>query len=81
MKGITPEDLADLKEPVDYVSLCKLAIDYSDGIIIQSEKVNKELADYVRKTGKPVLEPQTEENFADACNEFYDVVYGFQEAK
>lgn len=76
LKEMTKEDIKQLNDPADYVSLCKLAIDYSDGIILQSDKVNEELAAYARSTGKPILEPQTDDTYADACNEFYDLVAG-----
>ena len=75
LKGVTKKDVAHLKAPVDYATLCKLAIDYADGIIQQSEKVNEEVMEYARQSGKPILEYQTPETFADACNEFYDRVW------
>jgi len=76
LKGISKKDVADLKEPVDYTALCKLAVDYSDGVIQQSEHVNEEVIAYARQTGKPILGYQSPENFADACNDFYDQVWG-----
>ena len=76
LKGISKKDVADLKEPVDYTALCKLAVDYSDGVIQQSEHVNEELIAYARQIGKPVLGYQSPEIFADACNDFYDQVWG-----
>ena len=75
LKGVTKKDVAHLKAPVDYATLCKLAIDYADGIIQQSEKVNEEVMEYARQSGKLILEYQTPETFADACNEFYDRVW------
>ncbi len=71
MKGIMKKDLAGLQPAADYVALGKLAIDYSDGIIQQSENANMELVEYARQSGKPFLGPQAPEDFADACNEFY----------
>lgn len=75
LKGIAKKDVANLKAPVDYATLCKLAIDYSDGIIQQNENINKEVLEYARQSGKPFLEYQTPDNFIDACNEFYDKVW------
>ena len=66
LKGISKKDVADLKEPVDY----------SDGVIQQSEHVNEEVIAYARQIGKPVLGYQSPEIFADACNDFYDQVWG-----
>ena len=76
LKGISKKDVADLKEPVDYTALCKLAVAYSDGVIQQSEHVNEEVIAYARQIGKPVLGYQSPEIFADACNDFYDQVWG-----
>ena len=75
LKGISKKDLGDLKEPVDYAALCKLAIDYSDGVIQNSEKVDESIIEYARQSGKLVLDYQNPENYADACNEFYDQVW------
>ena len=75
LKGIAKKDIAGLKEPIDYTALCKLAADFSDGIIQQSEHVNEEVLNYARESGKPVLEYQSPENFAEACNDFYDKVW------
>ena len=75
LKGIGKKDIAGLKEPIDYTALCKLAADFSDGIIQQSEHVNEEVLNYARESGKPVLEYQSPENFAEACNDFYDKVW------
>ena len=75
LKGISKKDLGDLKEPVDYAALCKLAVDYSDGVIQNSEKVDESIIEYARQSGKLVLDYQNPENYADACNEFYDQVW------
>lgn len=75
LKGISKEDIKNLPKPMNYVSLCKLAIDYSDGIIQMSEHVNEEVLEYARQSGKLFLEYQTPENKADACHEFYDKVW------
>lgn len=79
LKGISKKDVASLKEPVDYAALCKLAIDYSDGVIQNSEHVNQEVMDYACQSGKPVLEFQNPDEYAEACNEFYDKVWETEE--
>ena len=75
LKGISKKDIASMQEPVDFAALCKLAVDYSDGVIQNSEKVNQSIIDYARQSGKLVLDYQEPENYADACNEFYDQVW------
>lgn len=78
MKGIAKKDLAGIPADVDFVALSKLAIDYSDGIVQQSEHVNEEVLAYARQCGKPFLKYQAD-NFAEACNDFYDLVGGEEE--
>jgi len=74
LPGITPKDLKYYKEP-NYVNLTKAAIDYSDAIIIGSDKVNPELLSYVEEKNKPVL-MHSESNYVDAYNAFYDSLLG-----
>ena len=73
LPGITVKDLKYYKEPT-YVNLIKAAIDYSDGIILGSEKINTEVAEYLKSSGKPMLEYQGPENYAAAYNAFYDTI-------
>jgi len=35
--------------------------------------------EYARQAGKPILGYQSPENFADACNDFYDQVWGAEQ--
>lgn len=71
LPGITVKDLKYYKD-TSFVNLTKAAIDYSDGVIIGSKKINPEIADYLVSCGKPVLEYQPEETYQAAYNEFYD---------
>ncbi|MFK2183035.1 glycogen/starch synthase [Bacteroides fragilis] len=75
LKGINKKDVATLKDPVDYATLCKLAVDYSDGIVQNSEHVNEDVMNYARQSGKLVLDYQAPDALADACNSFYDQVW------
>jgi starch synthase len=71
--GVTKQDLAYYKK-TNFVSLIKAAVEYSDGMIIGSKKINKELLEYIGKTGKPVLDFQGDEDYLDAFSDFYDKV-------
>ena len=53
----------------------KLAIKYSDGVILHSENIDPELIAYAREIGVPVLEYQPIETFTDAINQFYDDIW------
>lgn len=76
LKGIKKEDVAALEgKDVDYTALMKLAIDYSDGVIQNSENVNQEVMDYARQNNRLILDYQNEDAYFDACNSFYDQVW------
>lgn len=76
LNGITNKDLASVwNKEVDFASLTRLAVDYSDGVIQGSEKINDEVLDYITtKSEKPFLSYQPAETYIDSFNEFYDVV-------
>lgn len=69
--GISDEDLKYYKE-ANYINITKAAIDNSDALIIGSEEINPEIEKYLKDSGKPYLEYQSEETYIDAYNEFYD---------
>jgi starch synthase len=69
--GIDGENLKLIKKP-DFVSVSKLAIKYSDAVIIGSEEINGELAKHIKTINKPVLPFNDETKYIDAYNEFYD---------
>ena len=71
LQNITSEDVTHLQD-ANYVNLMKTALDFSDGVIIGSEKINPELEDYARSLNIPLLEYQSPENYVDAYNDFYD---------
>ena len=76
LKGIDKKDVEDiLPSDATFKDLCKLAISYSDGVIQNSENVDPELIAYAEEKGIPVLKYQSEETFADACNQFYDEIW------
>ena len=70
LPGIAPKDLKYYKE-ASYVNLTKAAIDYADGIVIGSKKINPEIETYLKSCNKPVLEYQETDDYA-AYNDFYD---------
>lgn len=74
MDDLTAASLPQIKKDRNYLGWMKTAIDYSDGIIVGSADVSKELLDYAKKSKLPMLEYQGEENYVDAFNKFYDRV-------
>lgn len=60
---------------IDYTTLMKLAIDYSDGIIIGSENVDPELIRYATDKGIQQLPFQSDfEQYSEDINRFYDQI-------
>ena len=75
--AIKPKDV-NLSEPAGGMELAKLAAQYSDGIILGSPDVDKQLAQYCNSLGVPVLgfDPEIYANgtYADKYNAFYDQI-------
>ena len=76
LKDIEKSDIEDvIPASATYKDLYKLAIKYSDGVILHSENIDPELIAYARELGIPVLEYQPIETFTDAINQFYDEIW------
>lgn len=73
LPGIIAKEIKFLKNPT-YANIQKSALDFADGIVFASPKVNSDIETYARSLNKPILEYQGEENYVDAYNEFYDKV-------
>ena len=54
----------------------KIAIDYSDALIVGSEEIPKDLTTYMENSNKPVLEYKKREDYGDAYNKFLLNVLG-----
>ncbi len=67
------EMLTEYNDDFNFDELGKLAIDYSDGIVISEKNVNKTLQKYAKEKGKPTLGYQGED-FGDAFEAFYDQI-------
>ena len=75
-KEMQEEAVSVVETHITYNELAKLAIRYSDGIIVNGDNVSQELVDYAKSLGKPVLPKPADEDYHNACNEFYDTVFG-----
>lgn len=73
LEGISAKDLKHYKNP-NYVNVIKAAIDFSDGVIIGSPKVNPELVRSMQETDKPYLDFQPLDRYVDAYNDFYEEI-------
>ena len=72
-KEVTMADLERIQEPT-WENLTKFAIDYSDGIILGSNDINPEIIDYIKQSGKPMMEYSENDKLAENCNSFYTTV-------
>ncbi len=73
LDGITKEDVEVINDP-SFLNVSKLAIDYSDAAIQGTEKINGDVKDYIKESGKLFLDYHPKETYIDAYNEFYDKV-------
>jgi starch synthase len=71
--GVSEKDLSMLST-YDYLGINKMAISYSDGVIIGSEKIHSNLEDFVKKSGKPYLNYQEDDVYIDEYSDFYDKI-------
>jgi starch synthase len=60
-----------LKKP-SFNNLMKVAIDYSDALIIGSEELPADLETYLKESNKPTLEHKSKEEFGEAYTEFFN---------
>lgn len=57
-----------------YEELQKLAIHYSDAVVLDDNGVGDNVLEYAKSLGKPILEPQEPTKLKDAISEFYDSI-------
>jgi starch synthase len=74
MNGIELSDVTAVAGNANYETLSKLAMQYSDGVIQASEKMNANLLEDIKKSQKLFLPYVSEENYVTSYNEFYDKV-------
>jgi len=68
---ITAKHLDAVKDPT-YVNLVKLAIQYSDAVIIGSEDIHPDIQKHLETINKPILPYHEEDNLFDEYSEFFD---------
>lgn len=73
MDGIPKEDVKVVDDPT-YLNYCKLVVNMSDGLIIGSPQIDKDILKYIEKSDKPLLPYQNSETYVEAYSGFYDQV-------
>jgi len=72
-RKITVKDIADVcHDNCNYNDLAKIAIKFSDGVVFESKRMPKEISDYAKSLGKPILTYQGNTEFASSYSQFYD---------
>ncbi len=74
ISGVTKNDIAEIKDKqVSHSLLCKFATKFSDGIVITDKDIDPEVLDYVKKSGKTVLDVSDKTEIdAEAYSNFFD---------
>ena len=72
-KDMAESLVEDVKTPITYEELTKLAIRYSDAVVLNSPDIPESLVSYAKELGKEIL-PYNEDSssYIDACNELYE---------
>lgn len=76
LKGLEQKDLDVLNGIKSCLDMEKMAVAYSDGLILNSENCKPELAEYAKELNIPILPFQADDAaFKEACSDFYDEVW------
>lgn len=71
MDGLTADDVKGLEDP-NYVSLTKLAMQYSDAVMKSTTTLHAEVETAFKSLSKPTLDYKTPEEYIEAYDNFYD---------
>jgi starch synthase len=78
--GATDKDLKIVETP-NFLSVTKLAIQFSDAIIQGSMNIDPITIEHIEKSKKLFLAYQSSDNYIDMYNEFYDMVIATKQKK
>jgi starch synthase len=72
-----PEDTIEKLGTPSYENLMRFVIENVDGVVVGSDKANRELVEYARQCGKQVLDYQSPEegDFYDNYDRFYEELF------
>ena len=73
-KDMTPDSIGTFQTPVDYNSVMKKAIEYSDGVICNAPVIDPSLPSFAKQKGIPVLEGDASTMSAEVINDFYNTI-------
>ena len=71
MEGVTTRDLTRImNKEIDYVDLMRLALQYSDAVVLADSDLPKELQQFIKQEQKPSLSRLTEADYGQCLNFF-----------
>ncbi|MBQ8101253.1 MAG: glycogen/starch synthase [Paludibacteraceae bacterium] len=71
MEGVTTRDLTRImNKEIDYVDLMRLALQYSDAVVLADSDLPKELQQFIKQEQKPSLSCLTEADYGQCLNFF-----------
>lgn len=73
-KNVEETDLDVVKDSFTYNDLMKLAIKFSDGVVMDTPDVDPSVIEYAKSLNLPILDYVPMEEMKNAYNEFYDKV-------
>jgi starch synthase len=73
-KDMQPGDVGTFDTPIDFNSVMKKAIDFSDGVICNAPAVDASLPAYAKQKGIPVIEGDASTMAAEVINDFYNKI-------
>jgi starch synthase len=73
MDGISKKDVTVLEQP-DFINVSKLAVQYSDGIILANPNVNSAITEFITASGKACLSYHGTDDYIDEYAQFYETI-------
>lgn len=70
--GIKGSSISMMDGKSDYTSLTKMAVAYSNGIVVGDPQISDEISSYIKDSGKHILEYVERDNYGDPYDEFYN---------
>ncbi|MFM1931659.1 MAG: hypothetical protein RL226_962 [Bacteroidota bacterium] len=71
--GIDRKSVSVVENPT-FVNITKLAIQYSDGVVVASDKIDPELRSHISERDIPMIECYAEDNYVGDISSFYDSI-------
>ena len=71
-KDMNPGDAGTFQTPIDFNSIMKKAIEFSDGVICNSPQTDPSLMAYAKEKGIPVIENDATQVGPEIINDFYN---------